>query len=235
MAKAKLQQRIPRPMNCFIAFRIEKQKEIQAQIPGINHRSISKIVAKWWKQLSEAEKEPYKKRAELAKQEHEQVYPAYRFCPQKRVGNKRKYVKKKQDDAGLLTKVEMLSMPPSSVFPSPALSHSTTMTTPSTEVIVKKEEDEEDVKLFPEYYTMSIHEYQPSQQHDLIHVQPVYSFQEGQCLTATALSQEQYGAVDPFVSSFFANAPPLLDYVSPSMLTLSHPPYVDPALHFYSL
>lgn len=62
--------RIPRPMNCFMAYRLEKQKEIVARCPGANHRDISKVVAKWWRKESEKVKQKYRNIAEQAKQQH---------------------------------------------------------------------------------------------------------------------------------------------------------------------
>lgn len=62
--------RIPRPMNCFMAYRLEKQKEIVARCPGANHRDISKVVAKWWRRESENVKQKYRNIAEKAKQQH---------------------------------------------------------------------------------------------------------------------------------------------------------------------
>lgn len=53
-----------------MTFRLEKQNDIMEKFPNANHGDISKIIAKWWKELPEEEKEPYKKKAELAKQEH---------------------------------------------------------------------------------------------------------------------------------------------------------------------
>jgi hypothetical protein len=62
--------KIGRPINCFMAFRLEKHQEISAQSPGLNHRDISKIIAKWWKESSEAEKAPYRAIASKAKADH---------------------------------------------------------------------------------------------------------------------------------------------------------------------
>lgn len=215
-------------MNCFIAFRLEKQKEIKAQFPGINHRSISKVVAKWWKELPEAEKQPYMERAKLAKKEHEQAYPYYRFCPQKRVGQKRKYTKNKQEDAELLSKVEMLSVSASpSVLPSPALSSSTVVTTPRVQVMVKKEEDEEDMKYRPELYTLPPQECLQQQQYRSVQTQLIYPFSEHHFIDAATLLPEQSYDTYPF-------SPALLDYALNSTLTLSHPhtSYIDPAFIF---
>jgi hypothetical protein len=65
--------KVPRPMNCFMTYRLEKQREIVQQCPGANHRDISKIIAKWWSELSAAEKEPYRRKAEKAKIEHNKM------------------------------------------------------------------------------------------------------------------------------------------------------------------
>ncbi|ORZ02439.1 high mobility group box domain-containing protein, partial [Syncephalastrum racemosum] len=69
---------ISRPMNCFLAYRLEKQGEIIARFPEANHRDISKIVAKWWRDLPEEEKQPYRDRARLAKEEHQRRFPDYK-------------------------------------------------------------------------------------------------------------------------------------------------------------
>ncbi|KAG0173627.1 hypothetical protein DFQ28_011119 [Apophysomyces sp. BC1034] len=84
--------KIPRPMNCFLAYRLEKQSEIVSRCPGANHRDISKIIAKWWREASEEEKAPYRERARLAKEKHEALYPDYKYAPQKKAQRKtRKY------------------------------------------------------------------------------------------------------------------------------------------------
>ncbi|KAI9262205.1 hypothetical protein BDA99DRAFT_572171 [Phascolomyces articulosus] len=93
-----MEPKVPRPMNCFLAFRLEKQGQIVDMVPGANHRDISKLLAKWWKELSEEEKEPYRERARQAKLEHAEKYPNYRYQPQKCNGRKtRKYVRRPQD------------------------------------------------------------------------------------------------------------------------------------------
>ena len=66
--------RVPRPMNCFLAYRLEKQKQIASICPGTNHREISKIVAKWWSGESDEEKEKYRLIAEKDKRLHKEKY-----------------------------------------------------------------------------------------------------------------------------------------------------------------
>ncbi|KAI7857681.1 hypothetical protein BDC45DRAFT_578115 [Circinella umbellata] len=76
--------RVPRPMNCFLAYRLEKQKQIASICPGTNHREISKIVAKWWSEESDEEKEKYRLIAEKDKQLHKEKYPNYKYTPKKK-------------------------------------------------------------------------------------------------------------------------------------------------------
>ncbi|RCH99548.1 hypothetical protein CU097_015596 [Rhizopus azygosporus] len=64
--------KIPRPMNSFMIYRLEKQREIVKECPGANHRDISKIIAKWWKEMSDEEKQPYRAKALMARHEHSQ-------------------------------------------------------------------------------------------------------------------------------------------------------------------
>lgn len=66
-------KKVPRPLNCFMTYRLEKQQEILQRCPGTNHRDISKITAKWWKEMTAAEKEPYRLSAHSAKLEHEKM------------------------------------------------------------------------------------------------------------------------------------------------------------------
>jgi hypothetical protein len=62
--------KIPRPLNSFMIFRLEKQREIVDQCPGANHRDISKIISKWWKELSAEDKQKYVAEADKVKMEH---------------------------------------------------------------------------------------------------------------------------------------------------------------------
>lgn len=63
-------EKIPRPLNSFMIFRLEKQRDIVEKCPGANHRDISKIISKWWKELGKFEKQWYIAEAEKRKLEH---------------------------------------------------------------------------------------------------------------------------------------------------------------------
>ncbi|KAG2202314.1 hypothetical protein INT47_010762 [Mucor saturninus] len=90
-------KKVPRPLNCFMTYRLEKQREILLQCPGTNHRDISKITAKWWKEMSVAEKEPYRLKAFKAKFDHEKMYPNYKFNPKKKTTKTRAYKKRTEE------------------------------------------------------------------------------------------------------------------------------------------
>ncbi|KAI8078057.1 uncharacterized protein B0P05DRAFT_572062 [Gilbertella persicaria] len=82
--------KIPRPLNSFMIFRLEKQREILAQCPGANHCDISKIVSKWWSELAPKEKQVYIKQAETNKLNHKKKYPDYKYNPNRRRDGKGK-------------------------------------------------------------------------------------------------------------------------------------------------
>lgn len=52
--------------------------------PGANHRDISKIISKWWKEATPIEREPYIEKAAQEKKEHARRHPHYKYMPQKR-------------------------------------------------------------------------------------------------------------------------------------------------------
>ncbi|KAI9255076.1 hypothetical protein BDA99DRAFT_517817 [Phascolomyces articulosus] len=90
--------KIPRPMNCFMAYRVEKQKTITDLLPGANHRDISKIVAKWWREEPEHIKKKYRVLADKAKEEHSRQYPDYKYAPKR----KRPYNNKRNNEGAMI-------------------------------------------------------------------------------------------------------------------------------------
>ncbi|KAI8969121.1 hypothetical protein BDF20DRAFT_916510 [Mycotypha africana] len=79
---------IPRPVNCFMIYRKEKQELIRRFCPTANHRKISKIIAEWWAQEQPHKKATYITEADKAKKEHAQMYPDYTFRPKARKAKK---------------------------------------------------------------------------------------------------------------------------------------------------
>ncbi|CAO3581756.1 unnamed protein product [Absidia cylindrospora] len=92
-------KKIGRPINCFLAFRLEKYREVSSRCPGLNHRDISKIVANWWKKATETEKAPYRAIAEKAKADHAKRYPNYKYKPVKKSERKVRQYRRREDAA----------------------------------------------------------------------------------------------------------------------------------------
>ncbi|KAI8079024.1 high mobility group box domain-containing protein, partial [Gilbertella persicaria] len=98
MVKTTKKSTIPRPLNCFLLYRLEKQKEIVAKCTGANHRDISKIISNWWNNATEEEKKPFIEKARLAKQEHIRLHPGYKYTPRRPLKSKRAYVRKNKKE-----------------------------------------------------------------------------------------------------------------------------------------
>lgn len=80
---------VPRPPNAFIVFRCEysrmhAQEQREGEGSPVAEKTLSKRAGEAWKKLSAAEQEPYKVRAELAREEHAKRYPNYRYKPRRR-------------------------------------------------------------------------------------------------------------------------------------------------------
>jgi hypothetical protein len=73
---------IPRPRNAFILFRCDfvRQKKIPESVEN-DHRNISRIVGKIWREMTKEEKKPWVEMAEQEKRNHQQANPNYRFNP----------------------------------------------------------------------------------------------------------------------------------------------------------
>ena len=71
---------IPRPRNAFILFRCDfvRQKKIPTQVEK-DHRNISRIVGKIWRQMSDEQREPWVLMADGEKMAHSKLYPTFRF------------------------------------------------------------------------------------------------------------------------------------------------------------
>lgn len=81
-SRALSQGRIPRPRNAFMLFRSAFNRENRlAKTVEKDHRHISRIIGLCWAELSEADKDTWRQKAELEKQQHALAYPDYRFKP----------------------------------------------------------------------------------------------------------------------------------------------------------
>ncbi|KAF6764554.1 hypothetical protein DFP72DRAFT_424449 [Ephemerocybe angulata] len=73
---------IPRPPNAFILFRSSfiRSQHIPDKVEG-NHSNLSKIIGHYWKALSAEERAEWEGKAQVAQEEHRQMYPDWRFRP----------------------------------------------------------------------------------------------------------------------------------------------------------
>ncbi|XP_006454548.1 hypothetical protein AGABI2DRAFT_176060 [Agaricus bisporus var. bisporus H97] len=81
-SRALAQGRVPRPRNAFMLFRsaFHRERRLLKSVEK-DHRHISRIIGLCWAELSEAEKDVWRQKAELEKQQHALAYPDYRFKP----------------------------------------------------------------------------------------------------------------------------------------------------------
>ncbi|CAG8657245.1 10956_t:CDS:1, partial [Racocetra fulgida] len=82
--KRKNNGHIPRPKNCFMAYREHMQHEVLKKNPGMNNKHVSVIAAEMWKSEPEEIKQFWRARAQQLKLEHMAKYPNYKFAPKKK-------------------------------------------------------------------------------------------------------------------------------------------------------
>jgi hypothetical protein len=78
---------IPRPKNCFMAYREHIKEKFLLENPGMNNKVVSVLAANMWNNEPEDVKELWRERAKQLKIEHKLKYPDYKFKPQKKKQN----------------------------------------------------------------------------------------------------------------------------------------------------
>src|SRR5581483_315064 len=78
---------IPRPKNCFMAYREHIKEKFLSENPGMNNKVVSVLAANMWNNEPEDVKEIWRERAKQLKIEHKLKYPDYKFKPQKKKQN----------------------------------------------------------------------------------------------------------------------------------------------------
>jgi hypothetical protein len=69
-----------RPLNSFMLYRKDKWPAV----PNKNHQSISRIIGEMWRNESPETKQRYDQLAKKAKEQHQALYPGYKFHPKKK-------------------------------------------------------------------------------------------------------------------------------------------------------
>jgi hypothetical protein len=91
--KASVDERIPRPVNCFMIFRADWLRNSNANSTPGNHsrqrqKDVSQEAAAAWNNLSPTLKQLYKVQADIVKEEHSRKYPGWVYQP--RIGRKKR-------------------------------------------------------------------------------------------------------------------------------------------------
>lgn len=73
------EERIKRPKNAFILYRLSRSGALVKKLGGFNNNQISKIAAQDWNNASAEEKAKFYKLAEEEKARHAQKYPNYKY------------------------------------------------------------------------------------------------------------------------------------------------------------
>ncbi|KIJ21450.1 hypothetical protein PAXINDRAFT_32552, partial [Paxillus involutus ATCC 200175] len=74
----------PRPPNAFMVFRSWLWNKDNLKSVERDNRNVSRIAGRYWNELSEAERAPFRKMAEEAKLRHAELYPEYKYSPMSR-------------------------------------------------------------------------------------------------------------------------------------------------------
>ncbi|KIK99891.1 hypothetical protein PAXRUDRAFT_414321 [Paxillus rubicundulus Ve08.2h10] len=75
---------IPRPPNAFMVFRSWLWNKDNLKSVERDNRNVSRIAGRYWNELSEAERVPFRKMAEEVKARHAELYPEYKYSPMSR-------------------------------------------------------------------------------------------------------------------------------------------------------
>ena len=71
----------PRPPNAFILYRKHQSQHLRTLFPGLHLRTVSRIVSKWWREASDAQRQDWRDLADAAKREHQSRWPGYKYKP----------------------------------------------------------------------------------------------------------------------------------------------------------
>ncbi|XP_075739393.1 uncharacterized protein LOC142784778 [Rhipicephalus microplus] len=76
-----LRRRIPQPPNAFMLFAMENRRSVAAENPNEDNQRVSTRLGKFWRSLSAAAKESYRRKAAVAAAIHRIKYPGYVYNP----------------------------------------------------------------------------------------------------------------------------------------------------------
>lgn len=81
---------VRRPMNAFMVWSQMERRKIALHQPDMHNAEISKRLGKRWRNLSDAERQPFIEEAERLRDLHIREYPDYKYRPKKKTNNSKK-------------------------------------------------------------------------------------------------------------------------------------------------
>eukprot|EP00730_Choanoeca_flexa_P010474 TRINITY_DN1815_c0_g1_i1.p1 TRINITY_DN1815_c0_g1~~TRINITY_DN1815_c0_g1_i1.p1 ORF type:complete len:286 (+),score=50.98 TRINITY_DN1815_c0_g1_i1:210-1067(+) len=75
---------IKRPLNCFMLFGKEQRPKLRKEHPGLHNSQINAIIGQAWAALTQEEQQVYQRMASEQKRIHQEMYPDYKYRPQRK-------------------------------------------------------------------------------------------------------------------------------------------------------
>jgi hypothetical protein len=87
----------PRPLNAFMLYRQEKQKELNITTRNLHSKELSKVIGTMWKNETKEVGDKFARMAEEEKVYHSQQHPDYKYSPVQKKKNAPSTAKKVQE------------------------------------------------------------------------------------------------------------------------------------------
>ena len=121
----------PRPPNAWILYRSKKFALIRETNERLSQAAVSKRISIMWRNETEQIRRQFEREAEEKKAEHQERYPDYRFCPQRKETKSRKKSKAREATPSDVDDVDedgdapfdMPTLPPMPYMPQPLPQH----------------------------------------------------------------------------------------------------------------
>eukprot|EP00045_Choanoeca_perplexa_P007781 m.71444 g.71444 ORF g.71444 m.71444 type:complete len:266 (-) comp14216_c0_seq3:1575-2372(-) len=82
--KSTKSQRVKRPLNSFMCFAKSMATNRPTELQGLSPQEFNKALGQRWQGLSNLEKQVYVEMADKAKEEHQRLYPEYKYQPRRK-------------------------------------------------------------------------------------------------------------------------------------------------------
>nr|AAO31742.1 mating type 2 protein [Parastagonospora nodorum] len=111
----------PRPMNKWMLYRDSQYKVLKVEQPDLTVQKISKICSERWRNLTPEEKAFWDAAGARAAEEHDRLYPGYKYNPRKPGEKKKRQSRKAKQAAAAAVESHAFSIAPAPEVNLPAL------------------------------------------------------------------------------------------------------------------